>query len=88
MNKDDGEQTTVSIRAARLTPEILRGLDQWSSAVRSEGDRLSISLASTSLLPEVVRYLVERGADVYEVTPQRLSLEDRFLQLVGSDGGL
>ena len=88
LNKDDGEQTTVSIRAARLTPEILRGLDQWSSAVRSEGDRLSISLASTSLLPEVVRYLVERGADVYEVTPQRLSLEDRFLQLVGSDGGL
>jgi hypothetical protein len=39
-------------------------------------------------LPEVVRYLVAKGADVYEVTPQRLSLEERFLEIVGSDGGL
>jgi hypothetical protein len=35
-----------------------------------------------------VRYLVAKAADVYEVTPQRLSLEERFLEIVGSDGGL
>jgi hypothetical protein len=40
------------------------------------------------VVPELLRYLLGRGVDVYELTPQRLSLEDRFLQVVGEDGGL
>jgi ABC-2 type transport system ATP-binding protein len=82
------EQTTVSIRAVNVTTEVVNGLFQWSPAVRSEGERLTLTLSSSVLLPEVVRYLVAKGADVYEVTPQRLSLEERFLEIVGSDGGL
>jgi hypothetical protein len=35
-----------------------------------------------------MRYLNLRGADVYELKPQRLSLEERFLEIVGTDGGL
>src|SRR6202790_1503889 len=82
------EQTTVSIRAANVTVEVLTGLSQWSSSARTEGDRLTLTLSSNTLLPEIVRYLVAKGVDVYEVAPQRLSLEERFLEIVGSDGGL
>ena len=82
------EQTTVSIRAVNVTAEVVNGLSQWTSLVRSEGERLTITLSSSALLPGVVRYLVTKGADVYEVTPRRLSLEERFLEIVGSDGGL
>ena len=82
------EQTTVSIRAVNVIAEVVNGLSQWTSLVRSEGERLTITLSSSALLPEVVRYLVAKGADVYEVTPRRLSLEERFLEIVGSDGGL
>jgi ABC-2 type transport system ATP-binding protein len=82
------EHTSVSIRAANLTAEARNGLSQWTPSVRSEGERLTLSLPSTVLLPEIVRYLVAKGADVYEVAPQRISLEERFLQIVGSDGGL
>jgi ABC-2 type transport system ATP-binding protein len=82
------EQTTVSIRAANLTGEVLGGLSQWASTVRAEGERLTITISSFSLLPEVVRYLVAKGTDVYEITPRRLSLEERFLEIVGTDGGL
>jgi ABC-2 type transport system ATP-binding protein len=82
------EQTTVSIRAVNMTAEVVNGLSQWTSLVRSEGERLTITLSSSALLPGVVRYLVTKGADVYEVTPRRLSLEERFLEIVGSDGGL
>ena len=39
-------------------------------------------------LPGIVRFLVSCNVDVYEVTPQRLSLEDLFLKIVGTDGGL
>ena len=37
---------------------------------------------------DVLRYLVARGADVYEFTPERQSLEELFLEIVGGDGGL
>jgi ABC-2 type transport system ATP-binding protein len=85
---ENEEQTTVSIRAANVTAAVADGLSQWASSVCSEGERLTFTLSSSALLPKVVRYLVTKGADVYEVTPQRLSLEQRFLEIVGSDGGL
>ncbi len=82
------EQTTVSIRAANLTPELVHGLSQWASTVRPGGERLTLLLPSSAQLPEVVRYLVAKGADVYEIVPQRLSLEERFVQIAGTDAGL
>jgi ABC-2 type transport system ATP-binding protein len=88
LHGESEEQTTVSIRAVNVTVEVLNGLSQWSSSARTEGDRLTLTLSSNVLLPEIVRYLVAKGVDVYEVAPQRLSLEERFLEIVGSDGGL
>ena len=88
LDEDIEEQTTVSIRAANVTAEIASGLSRWSRSVRTEGGHLTLSVSSGSVVPEIVRYLVAKGADVYEVTPQRLSLEERFLEIVGSDGGL
>lgn len=88
LHGESEEQSTVSIRAVNVTVEALNGLSQWSSSARTEGDRLTLTLSSNTLLPEIVRYLVAKGVDVYEIAPQRLSLEERFLEIVGSDGGL
>ena len=82
------EQTSVLVRAGKLSGEILGGLAQFASSIKSEGEQLSFSVSSTSVLPEIMRYLVARGADVYQFTPQHLSLEERFLEIVGNDGGL
>ena len=35
-----------------------------------------------------MRYLTSHGADVFEVIPQRQSLEESFLQIVGDEGEL
>ena len=88
LNGETEEQITVSIRAVNVNAEVVNGLSQWTLSVRADGERLTLTLSSSAVLPEVVRYLVAKGADVYEVTPQRLSLEERFLEIVGSDGGL
>jgi len=88
LDDDIEDQITVSIRAPNLTGEIADGLSRWSRSVRTKGERLTLSVSSGAVVPEIVRYLVARGVDVYEVTPQRLSLEERFLEIVGSDGGL
>ena len=82
------EATRVSVRARKLTEEVMRGLSPWASSARLEGERLAFTVASAEVLPEIMRFLVGRGVDVYEVTPQRTSLEEMFLQIVGTDGGL
>jgi ABC-2 type transport system ATP-binding protein len=88
LNADTEEQVTVSIKARNVTEEVMSGLARLTGAARSEGERLTLTLSSSAVLPEIVRYLVAQRVDVYEVTPQRLSLEERFLEIVATDGGL
>jgi ABC-2 type transport system ATP-binding protein len=82
------EETRVQVRAANLSAEMAAGLEQWASSVALQDHQLTFLVASREALPQILRYLVSRGAEVYEFTPQRLSLEERFLEIVGSDGGL
>ncbi|MGD8751525.1 MAG: ABC transporter ATP-binding protein [Anaerolineales bacterium] len=83
----DGE-LTVEVRAGNLRPEVLEGLDQWCRGVRTDGEYLNLTLEDESALPAINRYLVEQGVDVYALRPQQISLEDLFLQVVGTEGEL
>ncbi len=47
-----------------------------------------MTVANQQTLPELARWLIGQGLDVYELKPQRISLEEMFLQIVGMDGGL
>ncbi len=81
-------QSSVTIRAAGVTPVVTAGLCQWGSDVRTDGDHVTLAVANELVLPEITRFLVASGVEVYAITPQRLSLEDLFIQTVGTDGGL
>jgi len=81
-------ELTVEVRARGLTPEVVNGLSRWSQSIRLDGDHLSLTLPGEADLPEINRFLVERGVDVYGLSPKNISLEDLFIQIVGTDGGL
>jgi ABC-2 type transport system ATP-binding protein len=81
-------EVTVTMRARNLSPETLAALGQRVFSLKAAGDALTFYTPSMDALPDIVRFLVSQNVDVYEVTPQRLSLEDLFLRLVGADGGL
>jgi ABC-2 type transport system ATP-binding protein len=83
----DGE-VHVHIRGNNLRQEILPGLSRWSTSAQIDNDRLSLSTSSMDSLPEILRYLVACNADIFEFTPQRLSLEESFLRIMGKDQGL
>jgi ABC-2 type transport system ATP-binding protein len=80
--------TTVTIRTRGFSADAVGMLARWGRDVRLEGDMVVLSVQDESVLPEINRYLVGEGVDVYAIIPQRLSLEDLFLQVVGTDGGL
>ena len=83
----DGE-TSVTIRCSEPGPDTLGGLGQLGQNVRADGDTITLTVSEEAALPAITRYLVAQGLDVYAITPQRLSLEDLFIKVIGTDGGL
>lgn len=81
-------QTSVTIRVANLAAEALNGLAQWGREIHMDGEFVHMLVSSDTVLPEVTRYLVAQNAAVYSITPNRMSLEDIFIETVGQDGGL
>ena len=84
---DDGE-INVTIRARGLSSDAVAGLSQWGKNIQMDGENVNMNLASESEIPQITRYLVAQGADVYALTPKRVSLEEIFMETVGKDGGL
>jgi ABC-2 type transport system ATP-binding protein len=82
------EEVRVVARARKLSAEAIAGLAQWSTSTVVDGEQLTFTTRSQEVLPEILRHLVAAGADVYQFTPQRLSLEDLFLKIMGEDRGL
>jgi len=81
-------ETQVSLRARGLTPEILTGLSPWAANLRPDGEHLTLTVQDETALPALARYLVTHGVELYALTPQRLSLEEVFIQTVGTEGVL
>ena len=82
------DQTSVTLRVSKLEKETLNGLSQWGHEIQLDGEFVHMLIASDTVLPEVTRYLVSQNAEVYAITPNRMSLEDIFIETVGKDGGL
>jgi len=92
------QTTEVEIRAAGLSTLLVAGLSRWGgvisdsaspildppSAIRNTDDvvRLTLTVASEDVLPEIADYLVQGGARVYALAPQRISLEDLFMRVM------
>jgi ABC-2 type transport system ATP-binding protein len=81
-------ETSVTIRCSEPDANTLSGLGQLGKNVRVDGDTITLTVSEEAALPAITRYLVAQGLDVYAITPQRLSLEDLFVQVIGTDGGL
>ena len=44
--------------------------------------RLTLTVANEDVLPEIADYLVQGGARVYALSPQRISLEELFMRVM------
>lgn len=81
-------ELSVQVRAHPLSAEIIIGLSHWGQNIRVDGDHLTMTLKSEAALPAINRYLVERGVDIYAIQPQKISLEELFIKVVGDEAGV
>jgi ABC-2 type transport system ATP-binding protein len=80
----DGE-LAVQLRVRKLKPGTLANLSQWGNNIRQDGEHLSLTVAKEAYLPQINRFLVEQGTEIYALSPQQMSLEEIFLQIVGNE---
>lgn len=77
----------VTLRVERPTSELVQSLKAFGQDVQmahSDG-RIMLKMMEQARLPDLARHIIDSGYALYELTPERLSLEDRFLQVVGSE---
>jgi ABC-2 type transport system ATP-binding protein len=81
------ESLRVRLRVGQPDPELLAGLAQFGGEPQQDSHSgvITLHLGGEAVLPELVRWLVAGGHELYELSPQRLSLEERFIQIVGED---
>jgi ABC-2 type transport system ATP-binding protein len=84
----DQNLSMVTIRALGFTPPIISGLETWGQDIRVDGDVLTMTINRDEALPEINHYLVAQGVAVYALTPNRISLEEIFIETLGKDSGL
>jgi ABC-2 type transport system ATP-binding protein len=88
MSALDKNISLLTIRADGLTAEIVSGLAAWGEDIRPDDGHLTMTIRSEADLPEINRYLVAHDVQVYALTPNRVSLEEIFIETLGEDGGL
>lgn len=79
------ENLQLTLRVGQPTPELLQELAAFSNGTRPEqvNGRIHLNLSNEEKIPQLVNWLVQQGHTIYELSPQRHSLEDIFLQIVG-----
>lgn len=82
------EEVRVSVRARNLPDQIAQKLSPLAASVMVDEERLTFTASSRDALPEILRRLVACGAEIYEFTPRRMSLEELFVSVMGRDGGM
>jgi ABC-2 type transport system ATP-binding protein len=75
----------VEMHASGLTPELRGKLEGVSRVLSADGDRFVLAVEQEEQLPAIARLLVEGGAQLYALSPRRLSLEELFMRVMKTD---
>ena len=82
---EDETGVEVDLRVGRATPDLFAGLARFGRVTTSSDEAVTIHVAAESSLPEIARYVVESGAELYRLAARRRSLEELFLEVIGTD---
>ncbi len=89
MSLDELEQGNIQvrIRVGQPTPTLLENLKQFGQQVTQEkgNGRIHLYIQSEEQLPHLATWIIQQGYTLYELTPHHLSLEEHFLQIVGTE---
>ena len=76
----------IVLRVGEPTELLIQQLQTWDQQVRLGGNgRIHLTLPNETQLPQLANWLIANGHTLYELTPQKLSLEEQFLRIIGEN---
>jgi ABC-2 type transport system ATP-binding protein len=75
----------VRLRIDPVDARVLEGLRAFGSDVRLEGELVRLSVDSQQMMPRIAAWLVGQGIRLHELASHRKSLEERFIEVMGTD---
>ena len=81
----DSAQLEVELRLGSIAPAILEGLSEFGAGVTESDGVVRLRVESDATLPSIARWLVAHDVALYEMRSRRPSLEQVFLEVMGSD---
>ncbi|MCS6964714.1 ABC transporter ATP-binding protein [Thermoflexus sp.] len=82
-----GDTTTLILHLRWIPPGLEAQLRAWGEVLAAPDNRLTLRLAPGRRPADLARWIVSQGLDLEAMIPQRLSLEEVFLQVVGMEMG-
>ena len=76
------------VDARHVSQQAVAGLTRWAEGIDVTPEQLRFRVRSKDVLPDVMRFLVASGADIFGFTPERVSLEEIFVTIMGEDTSL
>lgn len=73
---------TVRVKASGIPDRFSEKLAGFALETSAEGENLSVKLTKNEQIPELVTKLVQFGLKIFEVKPDRLSLEELFMEVM------
>lgn len=86
------ERLRVILRVAHPTAQLVQELDQLGEFINQDSEtpfdkttgQIVFHVDAEEQIAAVARYLIEHNHSIYELKPQRITLEERFLQVIGN----
>jgi len=75
----------VELRLGAITPAMLARLTEFGTGVTESDGVVRLRVESDTTLPSIARWLVAHDVPLYEMRSRRPSLEQVFLEVMGSD---
>ena len=82
---DESAHLEVELRLGAVAPAVLAGLSEFGAAVSENDGVVRLRVESDATLPSIARWLVAHDVPLYEMRSRRPSLEQVFLEVMGSD---
>lgn len=79
----------VTLRVGQPTPDLINQLANFGQGVtlHSANGTIQLSVPTEETLPTLANWLIQSGHTLYELSPRQISLEDRFLEIIGNVSG-
>lgn len=83
LQEEEGVQ--VRLRVGQPDEALTGALQQWASDLTFDRHNgvMTFYVAGEQQLPQIAQWIIQQGYPLYEFSPQRLSLEERFIQIIG-----